>query len=507
MVAPLRIPLAAYEPDLPDFPGAGSAVVKNVYPKTPLSYGPVRGPAPIYDALGSTCVGAVAYIDNTGNITLFAGDKEKLYYLQPGLSAWVNASNPALPYDADAWRFSVFNGDVIAASRNHPPQFSPLLGAIHFDTLPGNPPYGRYIAVVKNAFVVLGDTYDPNDNSSWDDRLQWCAAGNHKDWPIAGTTDAAEKQSGSVRLHGPLGRIQGIASGLAAADAVVFQRFGAQRMSYSGPPTTFSILPVDSARGCAFPSSIVVQNGIAYYWSDDGIFAFNGQEGHPIGVNKIDRTVYADLSPSAYSRVVGASDPRRQLLIWAYPSSLSPDATPDRLLFYSPPLGRFSLCEVTCEIIVKMLTVGYTLVELETVLGYETLAELPYPLNSEVWRGGVPYIGIFDTDHRLNFLDGTPLAATVDTGELQLTEGRRQLLTGARPLVDGNGATAAVSIGVRERLQEAVTWRGPFAMNGLGACPLRASGRYVRARIDVPASELWNDISGVELDPVRQGRR
>ena len=504
----IRLPVAEWTPDLPE--SAGSAVVKNVYPKTPLSYGPVRSPAPIYGPLDDRCLGAAAYLAENGVVSLFAGSTNKLYEISTNDPTWVDRSNPSTAYmPTSRWRFVVFNGDVIAASRDIPPQKNNLLfGADNFADLGGNPPYGRFIAVVKNAFVLLGDTYEPSDGSSHNDRLHWCAVGNHNDWPIPGTTDAAAKEAGSVRLHGPAGQIMGLASNLASADAIVFQRFGVQRMIYTGPPTTFSVLPVESARGCIAPDSIVVYGGIAYYWGEDGIYAFDGLQSKPIGANKVDKTVYDEFDLANADRVVGVADPRNHLIIWAYPTSGgSVDGNPDRLLIYNWSVDRWSFADVTCETLVRLLTVGYTLSELETVLGYEELRDVPYPLTSRVWLGGITSMGIFDTDHRLSFMEAAPLEAIVDTPEMQATPGARQLVTGVRPLVDGFDVAPTVSIGRRETMQADVSWTTPAAMNALGVCPVRASGRYVRGRLTVPSTESWSAISGVEVDVVQQGRR
>ena len=513
----IRVPLAQWAPDLPDFQwapgmtdfaGTGSAVVRNVYPKTPISYGPVRSPAPVYGPITARCRGATSYLGSNGQVTLFAGDATTLYVIDPTDSTWRDIS-PTYT-NAEAWRFTVFNGDVIAVDRNTLPQVSPLDGAHQFTNLPGNPPKGRYVASVKNAFVVLGDTSSPYDTSSWDDRLWWSAVGNHRDWPIPGTTEAAEKQSGSVRLFGPFGKIMGIATGLASADAFIFQRFGVQRMVYSGPPTTFSITPVEGVRGCLCPDSIVSYGGIAYYWSDDGIYAFDGQQSRPIGATRVNNAVYDELDKLQTSRVFGVADPKHHLIIWAYPSDQATDGNPDRLLIYNwdVSVDSFTICEVECEIIVRLLGIGYPDQELESILGYQSVSDIPYPLASDVWVQGISSLGIFNTNHQLAFMDASPLEATVDTPEMQLAPGQRQLLTAVRPLVDGSGTLPTVSIGSRERLQDDVTWRGPFTLNALGTCPMRVSGRYNRVSVTVPAgSDEWTAISGIEIDAVVQGRR
>jgi len=119
-------------------------------------------------------------------------------------------------------------------------------------------------------------------------------------------------------------------------------------------------------------------------------------------------------------------------------------------------------------------------------------------------------LGAFDTSHRLNYFNGQNLAATVDTSELQPFPGRRALITGTRPLVDGGsspGSGPSVALGTRNRLVDAVSFNAATPMNSLGTCPQRASGRYVRAEITVPAGAAWTHMQGLELDASPAGVR
>jgi hypothetical protein len=506
MPDPLVLPIAAYAPDLPDYPAAGSANVRNVYPRTPQSYGAVPQPAAQYNALNARCQGAAAFRDKTGQVYLFAGDVNDLYSLTAGASGWSNASKAAGAYSIGSdlqWQFVYFNGDVIATDYTDPVQFFTPGVSSTFTDLPGGAPKGKYIAVVKNAFVVLGNTFDPG-NGALPQRLWWCDAGNAKSWSTPGTTQAAQNQAGAVDLLGGAGQVQGFASDLINADAVVFQEYAVRRMMYVGPPDIFSLLPVENAKGTPAPYSIVVNGGIAYYWGQDGIYAFDGGASLPIGANRVDKTVYADLDQSSFTRVIGASDPVNRLIWWAYPGFGNVNGNPNRLLAYNWLLDRFTICDITCETLAQTLSVGYTLDQLYTILGY-SLDTLPAPLDSTVWMGGRPQLVLFDTSHKLNFLTGTPLAATVETQEIQPTPGRRTLIRNARPLIDG--ATPSVAIGYRDRQQDTVSYSAAAALNRLGTCPGRVSGRYIRAKLTIPATTGWTNISGVELDIANQGRR
>jgi hypothetical protein len=505
---PVTLPVSEYAPDLPDYPGQGSSVILNVYPRTPVSYGPVNSPMPQYNALGSRCIGGAAFRLASGDTFMLAGTETDLYLLKAGLTSWQNASNTPGGYSGtdQVWRFTYFNGDVIATNFGNNPQYITLSSGSTFTDLPGSPPRGKFVGVAKNAFVVFAHTFD-SLNGEMPQRVWWGAAGNARSWPTLGSAQAQQVQSSAVDLLGPDGAIAGIAFDLNGADAVVFQEYALRRMMYSGPPNVFSFLPVERGRGCIAPDSIVAYGGIAYYWGTDGIYAFDGSESKAIGANRIDSTVYNDLDLGNVARVVGVADPINKLIWWAYPSKQNTDGNPDRMLSYNWSIDRWSLCEVTCETLLRLLTIGYSLDDLFTVFGY-TIDNTPANFDGAVWQGGRVNLGLFDANHTLNFLTGTPLAATVDTQEMEPMPGRRSFIgigSTVKPLVDGGSPT--VAIGRRDKLQDAVAFTAAASMNALGLCPLRTSGRYMRSRINVPASDQWSHISGVELELAGQGVR
>lgn len=507
MSTPLIIPVAEYSPDLPD--GAGhTETIWNVYPRTPISYGPVNSPVAQYDALPARCRGGATYRNNEGATFIFAGTQNDLFLLEAGLSEWESVSLADGGYDTgfETWRFAHFNNYALATTITENIQKFLLGTDTDFSDLGGSPPRARHIAVVKNAFVVLGNTWD-SVNGFLPQRVWWSGAGNAASWPALGTSAAAAVQSNAVDLLGDGGAVQGIAAGLNNADAVIFQEYAVRRMMYSGPPSVFSFSPVESARGCMCPDSIVVEGGIAYYWGNDGIYAFDGGSSRAIGSNKVDKTVFEELNYAYVDRVVGTKDPRNKMIWWAYPTGSSVNGNPDRILMYNWELDRFSLAAITCETILRVLSIGYTLDELYTIFGY-TLDTVPAPLDSPIWSGGQLNMGMFNTDHQVCFLTGEPLAATIETNEIQPPPGRRWLVTNSRPIVDGTGTMPSVAIGRRERQEDAVNYTAAVAMNAMGQCPVRTSGRFLRARTTIPAgSRAWRNVSGVELTAVPQGTR
>lgn len=502
---PLTLKVAEWLPDMPEFQTPGSGNVTNVYPLTPTSYGPVAAPAVYSGALNARCQGAVSYIDPDGNVSMFAGDATTLYKIQQGATpTWQNV-NGAGGYNCPSygqWKFEYYNGNVIATDYADAIQVFDLLSSSHFAPLSAAAPLAKYIAFVRG-FLMAFNTTDPvNGNAT--QRAWWSAFGNPSSWPTPGSSSAAAVQSSYNDILGSQGQGMGIVGNLGNADAALFFEHAVWRALYAGPPDVFDFFPAEGVRGTPFPNSILQYGNIAPYIGEDGFYIFDGLSSTPIGADKFDRFFFADLVAGYNDRVIGTVDAVNKQFIWAYPGSGSANGIPNKLICYSWVNQRATLVEITCEVMMRMLSLGYTLDQLGTVLGY-TLDNLPAPLDSPRWAGGSLVLGLFDSSHRLNFLTGANLAPTVDTQEIQPIPGRRARVGNARVLVDGG--TPSVSVGRRERLVDNPNFTTAVAMNALGTCPQRATGRYLRGRITLPGGASFSHISGVEFDVTDAGTR
>jgi hypothetical protein len=294
-----------------------------------------------------------------------------------------------------------------------------------------------------------------------------------------------------------LGQMTGLIGGhLASADGLAFMERGVYRITYAGSPTIFDFKVAEGAAGTTSPLSIVLcralgNTAVAMYLGTDGFYAHDGMSGVAIGVNKLDRTFFDDLDLAYLSAVQGVADPTLPLVYWLYNSATGSGAgLYDRMLVYNTVLGRWAFVDLTAtpaEWITRAMTFGKTLDQLDALYG--TLDAIdPVPLDSSIFLGGRPRVALFDGSHKLNFLTGPNMAATCDTGEAQPTSGRRSKILSARALIDG-GSTHSVSIGVRDRLMDSVTYEAAVPVNVIGECPQRITGRYARARFTIPAGE------------------
>lgn len=502
---PIILPVGDYLPDLPDYNAGGANMILNVYPRTPTSYGPIPSPSVYSSALSSRCQGSVAIIDPTLNIELFAGDASKLYELTSGSNTWADVSKVggySTPSDIQ-WKFEQYNGFVTATNYADPIQVFQIGTSTAFADLSADAPKAKYMAFVKG-FLVVANTTDGTFGDQ-PQRVWWPALNDPTNWPTPGSTAAAQVQSSYNDVFGTQGDIHGLVGNLGNADAAVFFRFAVWRMVYSGPPNTFDFFPAEGVRGCPAPNSIVQFGNLCFYLGEDGFYSFDGMNSRPIGANKVDLTFYADVDQSYMDRIIGAADPQRKQILWAYPGTGSSNGIPNKILIYNWNIDKWSLAEITCENISRLLTLGYTLDELYTVLGY-LLDDVPASLDSPLWIGGQIILSMFDTSHRLNFFTGPNLAATVDTSESQLFSGRKARLKNARAIVDGQ-VVPSVAISFRDRQVDNRSYTSPIAMNSLGTSPVRCSGRYISGRITLPANSDFTNITGLELEATVAGTR
>jgi hypothetical protein len=496
------LPVAEYAPDLPAGGGA-SALVRNCLPRTAASYGPMPSLAAYSVPLSARCQGALAVQDGAGNASLFSGDAAKLYRLGAGSTSWSDVSRPggyATAVD-QRWAGVLFGDRVVMTNFADPMQSFRLGTDAAFADLAAAAPRARHLAIVRD-WLVAGNTFDGTDGAE-PQRVWWSAIDDPASWPAPGSAAAAAAQSDFQDLVGGAGWVQGIVGNLGTADGAVFQERGIVRMNYVGPPAIFAFATAEGARGTPAPGSIAQLGTLVYYLGEDGFYAFDGSASRPIGANKIDKTFFADLDQQYLGRVSAAIDPINKLCFWAYPGAGNAAGDPNRLLAYNWSLDRWSLAEVETELLLRSLSFGYSLDGLDAANA--NLDALPFSLDSRAWTGGRVLLAGFDTAHRLGYFSGAALAPVVETAEASLDDGKRVVVTAARPVVDGGAP--AVAIGTRERPMDPVAFGSDVAIDEQGSAPQRASGRHVRARVTLPAGGGFTHIGGVEIDMTPEGAR
>jgi hypothetical protein len=527
-------PWPEWLPDQADFGSAGSPVIKGVVPLTPKSYGPMPSAVPwSSNTLAEICQGAYAIKAPDGQSFILAGDRQKLYRVSPSSDVLADVSRitggpyatSPIPLGGGHWSMTSFGSRIIATNGVDPIQ-TMLLGETNFtDLQPGAvgppvvaaAPIARYVATVKD-FLFVGNTIDPIDGPV-PYRIWWSAIANPQSWPTPGSIEAQQVMSDYQDLQQTdLGNVTQLVSGFApSSDLLVFCERGLYSASFTGPPLLFNFRVISGVSGTLSPRSVVqsfARNNagalqpVVYALGSDGFFAFDGSTSFPIGAQKFDRLFWRELDNTYLSYVQGINDPRTHSVIWGFATPGSGGLI-SRLIVYNWELARASYIELEPAQYQEWLTVAmygasYNLDTIPTSMG--DLDTLSPSFDDPFWTGNMESrLSLFDRDHRLNIGGGPPFGVTMETGEMQPNDGRRAWVRMTRPLNDGGISTIAV--GHRERLTDPVIWEPPVSINQIGECPQRATGRYLRFRMQMPAGQAFSHAQGIDMAIIPEGQR
>lgn len=478
------VPFAAWLPDVATFQTDVSTEALNVIPSV-SGFRPFPGFVNVASAITARAQGAVSVRSLAGVIYNFCGDATKLYLMAAdGLSfndvSRVSGGAYATATDA-RWSFAQYGNFVIAVNGNDAAQVFELGTSTNFAALGGTPPAAYFAGTVRE-FGVLAKTTSANT------RVQWSAIGDVEDWVTSATTlsDAQDFPEG--------GTITGFVGG---EFGLVFQERAIQRMSFEGPPTAFRFDKISQYLGCRAEGSVASFENFAFFLGDDGFYMIRGgSEIVSIGNEKVDRWFESRADASLLHRMSSAVDPINKLYVVGFVTDGGTE--PDALLIYHWPTGQWSRAAVNHEMIYPAATQSsYTIDTMDSVSS--TIDGLTFPLDSRFWTGaGRLLLSGFDTSHRQGFFSGNALAATVETGDNQLTPGRRTLFRGLRPIIEGSSVTPSLTVGTRNHLTEPVTYGSAAAANAYGWCNARVNARYHRAKITIPAASSWTFARGVD---------
>ena len=437
-----------------------------------------------------TCLGAAVMFDDDGDVFTFSGDEASLYKLDAS-NVWLDISRTSggnySVGGSERWQFGFSGGLVIAVTIGDEPQKYLLGTSSHFEALGGTPPKARFITALGE-FIVLGGLFG-------DERtVHWSGLANPEHWtPGAQSCDTQTFQNG--------GPVRGLVGGEVA---YVFQAEIIRRMTYvPGSETIMQFDEVEGARGLAAPYSLVKVGNQAFYRAADGFYKFTlvGGASTPIGVGKWVDWFTADLKPGSEQTIIGGVDPIGKHILWAYNSVDSVDVGRNRVLIYDWALDEATTADLDVTAITQMLTQGVTL---DTMDSYGDLDSLPYSLDSPIWRGGAPLLGLFlDGDPRMSFLTGSNLEAQFVT-----TDGEkdgRTLIKGVRPHIDTR--SVQISVSAREAEGDSVVWNDYEDMADTGVVPAWVSGFVARARMTVAEGATWSKFTGISSVVGGAGKR
>ena len=476
-------------PDQPDLENAGVTIANNVIPAI-SGYRPINSFQAVSNAGDAVLKGIFASKDNSGNVKLFAGNASKLYEFNSGnsnLTSIGKGGGYSLTND-EKWRFVQFGTSVIASGGVGETLQEFTLGTDSAFADLANAPKADFMAIVRDQ-VWVANIDDGSGRIPY--RTKWSGINDATSWSSG--TDQSDFQD-----IPDAGAITGLVGG---EYATILMEKAICRASYVGTPLIYQIDKVETTRGCAYSGSVGNIGRLIFFLSEDGFYAFDGTQSVPIGAEKVNKFFFKDFNSSFDYKMSCAVDPTNQIVAWSYVSNANTSgATPDKLLIYNYAVKKWSIANVTADLISPFYTAGYTLEALDNLSS--TLEGLPAPLDSNLYKGGSFLFG-GSYLNKIYAFTGQPLDGTIETSEFSVNKGKHSLVTRTIPYFRDGVVT--MQIGARDRQDDEVVYSSSNTLSDEGFVQHRSQGRFHRIKMNI--SGFWDFAQGVDIEGQPLGRR
>jgi hypothetical protein len=464
-----------WQPDQPAFLNEGLVIADGCYP-IQNGYAPVGSFAPqVNGTLASRCCGVGGYVH--GASYLFAATASAVYlYGLTGYTSLISGLTASIRY-----RFCPYSSLMLVTNGTDPiKKFDPA-SPTAMTNLGGSPPIARYMGVV-GGFTVLGYV------SNIPQRVAWSDQGNPENWTAGGASEA-----GVVDLASG-GDVTGIVGG---EYGLIFQESRITRMDYTAADTVWQFSEIATDIGCVIPNTIATFGKLTFFRSTRGFMVCDGSTVTPIGAEKVDRWFQGKADQTYYDQVSAVIDPANALYIVTVPSA-DPANT---LLIYNFNLQKWSTASVSVELLAPGYTPAQSLDALDAT--YPILDNIPVSLDSPLFRGGTPFLLVFDNQHRLGGLGGMPINATFTDAKREMLQGRQIRLRSVRPITDA--ASPTVTVGGANAMSDTLVPTTYSGRRANGTFPTRESWNMVQITVSIP-SQPWTFAQGADMEIESGGR-
>ena len=492
-----------WKPDLAAYGNVGVTVALNVLPAA-SGGGYVPFPS-LVDAnipLPGAPLGGIVAETAGGIVYTYMGTRTAIYALSG--QGWLNVSR-AGGYDLgeeDRWEFEQAGNKIIAVCGGTAPAQVNDIGGPRFGplvTTSDRKPTAVHIGSIRG-WPILLHTFDAQDGEQ-PSRLWWprlIQVLDITDWDpdlntfagYSGDYPQSSDGAGLKIIDGEVG--------------YVFCKRAIYRMRYIGNGAEiFEVDRVVRGRGPICAGAIADDGRVTYFISEDGFYAFDGEEATPIGHGKIDETFHKRINRSATLTIVSAVIPELSVVLWSVPFDGA--SSPNRIIAYSIKEGRFSIADVAAADIRETALPGVSWDDepwASRPLDASPWAE--YIWDSTEFMGGTRVLTAIQTDGTVYYLSGAGLPATIETEEVSPNEPKVTEITEVRPVVDAASAGTTITVGSRMSIGDPVVWGQETPLNRIGYAPVRERGIYLRARIKIPAG--FRQAIGVSFVPMPGGR-
>ncbi len=458
-------PFGEWKPDESSF---GVDTLKKAYQvfSNGQGYAPLQGMVASSEPMEKTALGLASFVNRNGVVITIAGDENSLYISRG--SGWENISKVG-GYNAvgQVWRFVLWGDYILATNFNDPIQAWQIDSDENFQNMSETAPRCKDMAIV-NEFLVLVNTVDELD-SERPNRIWWSPIANpFGEWvPSAATLcDYQDIQIGSFCV--------GIVGG---AYAIVMMRNAMIRMTFIGSPIAFMIETVEANRGTVGIEAFTTDGDNIYYVAQDGFFLWNGVKSISLSAGKIDRWFFDNVEQTSDSLIITAFDGVKKIVMFGYPQKGEYEK-PNKLLVYSVLGARWS--EAECKVIhfSQFLSQGYTLDDLDYMA--DSLEELPFALDSNYYKGGIPSISGLGSDGVLYTQNNQAVNGQIITGDITLSGNNNDIAMTQRVrlIIEGSSKHQMAIATEKLLLSENNKFGRLCKLTNLGDFSERKSGRY-----------------------------
>jgi hypothetical protein len=530
----------AFKEWLPDQPSILDSVseANNVIPAA-VGYGPFKSAVTFSGTASENLNNCfAAKLDN--DVFIFAGGATKLFKVDNDDLSLVDESKSGGYTGNNRWQFLQFGSLALASNGSEKIQSFDVNSSTAFADVSSDAPIAKYITVVRD-FVVAGNIgagTSPN-------KVQWSGINDATVWTATATSQS------DYQLLPDGGDITGVVGG---EFGIIFLEKAIVRMSYIGTPLIFQFDTISRNVGCIEGNSIAQYGGTAYFLSDDGFYATNGQSLTGIGAEKVDRYFFANANIGDIDSISAAVDPERNLVIWNY-SNVSGGRS---LLIYNFETQKWCEADTDVNYLSTLATSGATLDGLDsaynitagsfvvgkqytirtigttdyTLIGavantvgvlftatgvgsgtgvaidmaasaaaLKTSDTLVTTLDDRLYKGGKFLFGGVRGTRIITFT-GTYATGSIITNDLEY--GYNSVITLIRPSVDNGSAN--VQVASRKMLDDTITYGSSVSASQEDRCSVRSSGRYHRIAL-TPTGANWSSAIGMDIDYSEQGTR
>lgn len=457
-------------PDRDEFDNPGLTECLNVIPGT--FYKPVGDLVATGTGMTAFARGGFGMEDDDGNAFNFGGDETDLYKYES--AGWNSVNTGYATTDENIWEFTEFGEYCIATNFDNNIQAFQVGTDVAFSDLGGTPPKAKHLTVVKD-FLVLANIEGHSN------RIKWSGLNDITEW-----TDGVKESDFQELPEG--GAIRAIVGG---EYGLIFQDTRITRMTYQGPPLSFSFDVLETNRG-AIASGAVIQFGVlTYYLSENGFYVTDGTQSFPISTEKVDAYFFAKYDETKPYKITSTANPVDKTITWSYVGTDSLDGNPNWLLIYNWELKRWSEVNISHQLLFNGLTNGISLDDLDAL--YPDLDAMTISLDSRIFKGGTLNTFAIDSTNKLATFSGDALDAKITTAEYEITPGKTSVLTQIWPLIDG---TVTVKVHTRKNYQDTATSTGDITVNAEGFAPFTARGRYHKIEFNFSG---WTKATGYQF--------